>query len=377
MTIAKDGSAFGHPAVIETLAHNNVYSFASDRRIKDGVHNIDGGIEWVNQSHPVIFVESGGHGVFGSEAGHSRFKLSSGFSAGTGITYTYKGQAERPKHANDREVGYDLIPIEEAWWKKASSSWTENTFDDFFSYQPIDGRPGTQFAQIPGAFWGRKEASNKARPFWGWFDTLTSKKKILAQGQWGLDPAYAVSLDLRFPADEPFSLNYLHNPYLKIAGTSLTQTQNGQAPAGDTVLSKPQAPLASTQPIAEPATAPTEGGIFDLQSTHAKDWKPKSKEGRLDLKLHVDGSLNMLIQGDRIRYKVMSGRPPRDDGSEFNQPLPSGTLKSFEVNKKDGRGKVVVMEEPTATNNFTALIQIDDPKGGEGKYKIEVKWKRK
>ena len=46
MTIAKDGSAFGHPAVIETLAHNNVYSFASDRRIKDGVHNIDGGIEW-------------------------------------------------------------------------------------------------------------------------------------------------------------------------------------------------------------------------------------------------------------------------------------------------------------------------------------------
>jgi hypothetical protein len=65
MTIAKDGSQYGRLQTMETLAHNNIYSFRADNRIKDGVHDIDGDIEWMG-SHPVVFIESGGHGVFAS-----------------------------------------------------------------------------------------------------------------------------------------------------------------------------------------------------------------------------------------------------------------------------------------------------------------------
>ena len=59
---------------METLAHNNIYSFRADNRVKDGVHDIDGDIEWVG-SHPVVFIESGGHGVFASTTSHARFSV--------------------------------------------------------------------------------------------------------------------------------------------------------------------------------------------------------------------------------------------------------------------------------------------------------------
>ena len=51
---------------------------------------------------------------------------------------------------------------------------------------------GALYPLIGFTFYGRKEASNKAKPFWGWHDNRTLKAKVLAEGQWALDPAYAV-----------------------------------------------------------------------------------------------------------------------------------------------------------------------------------------
>ena len=151
------------------------------------------------------------------------------------MTFVYKGKAERPRYANDREVGYQLLSIYEQWWKRSdpSAGWHESTFDEFFTYQPRGGRPSAVFPTIPGSFLGRKEASNKAKPFWGWHDNLTLKKNVLAVGQWGLDPAYAVSHDLQFPESERFSLDYVYNPYLNVGG---------KPPSGETTLGLPQKP---------------------------------------------------------------------------------------------------------------------------------------
>jgi hypothetical protein len=134
------------------------------------------------------------------------------------MTFTYKGKAERPRHGNDRLVGYDLLPIYDHWWSKASedSGWRDRTFDEFYVYSAFGGRPSGQGKSIGGTFLGRKESSNKAKPFWGWHDSATLKKKVLATGQWGLDPAYAVSRNVTFPSGEAPSMNYTYNPYLGI-----------------------------------------------------------------------------------------------------------------------------------------------------------------
>jgi len=221
LTVRKNGSEFGKLEVMESLAHNNVHAVVADGRIRSGQHRVEGQIELYEGSHPVVFIESGGHGVYPSLGGHSRFKLSDGrFTGGTGITYVYKGIAERPKNSDDRLVGYELLPIYDHWWLKGTEGarWGERTFDDFFAYQPFGNRPGTPqgVGKISAAFLGRKEASNKARPFWGWFDNATKKRNTLNNGQWALDPAYAVTQGVRFPDNELPATDYTFNPYLGV-----------------------------------------------------------------------------------------------------------------------------------------------------------------
>jgi hypothetical protein len=222
LTVRKDGSEFGRLEVMETLAHNNVYTFTNDRTLRNNIHNIDGGIDFYQETHPVAFIESGGHGILGGQARQSTYNFAGDtFRDNTGVTFVYKGVAERPRHANDRLVGYDLLPIYDHWWTKAcqqESGWTERTFDEYFSYAPVAGRPGTACRVVGGTFYGRKESANKAKPFWGWHDNATQKKRALATGQWALDPAFAIQQSLRFPADKPVSTRYIFNPYLGVGG---------------------------------------------------------------------------------------------------------------------------------------------------------------
>ena len=221
LTIKKDGSEHGQLQVMETLAHNNVHAAVNDDRIRSSAHKVDGRIELHEGSHPAVFIESGGHGVYPTANSGARFKLRDGrFATGTGITYVYKGIAERPRHPDDRLVGYELLPIYDHWWVRGTETANvrDRSFDEFFAYQPFGGRPGVpaRWGRISGAFLGRKEASNKARPFWGWFDNATKKKNALNNGQWALDPAYAIIQGVYFPNGEQPDLDYTFNPYLGV-----------------------------------------------------------------------------------------------------------------------------------------------------------------
>jgi len=114
LTVRKDGSEFGALELMETLAHNNVYSYANDNRLRKGAHDIDAKIDFHEGHHPMVFLEAGGHGALAVGARNSTFSASrKDFTSGTGVTLFYTGTAERAKHGNDRNIGYDLISIED------------------------------------------------------------------------------------------------------------------------------------------------------------------------------------------------------------------------------------------------------------------------
>jgi hypothetical protein len=181
------------------------------------LHNVDGPLELFEETHPVVFLEAGGHGALG---GGDRKSFFDGkrlvWKQNTGVTYKYKGVAEIPTGGMDKEIGYELLSIYEHWWKKhqQGSAWKPKTFADFFEYRPFGNRPRPENPQISGAFLGIKHSANKARPFWGWFDAKGKMRKVLAPGQWALDPAYSVFQSLTFPKNEVWSMDYTFNPYL-------------------------------------------------------------------------------------------------------------------------------------------------------------------
>ena len=96
--------------------------------------------------------------------------------------------------------------------------------------------------------------------------------------------------------------------------------------------------------------------------------------GVFEIRVYVDGEADLLIREGEIGSEVFSGRPIRDAGSEYSQPLPRGEFTRFDVQRVDGRGRVELLEEPQRRNGFTARIRVEDRPGGEDRYHIRIQW---
>ena len=116
-------------------------------------------------------------------------------------------------------------------------------------------------------------------------------------------------------------------------------------------------------------------GYRPLPMRQALDYDPYANQGRIDLRLWVDHVQEVFIKGKTIVHKHLSNEPGRNAGTEYTQPIPEKPLRSFEVQKKKGRGKFVVLSKPTEKNGYRARIRIYDMKGGEGQYHLQIIWK--
>jgi len=380
LTIQKDGSRYGRLRTLESLAHNNIYSFTSDRAIRDGAHGIDGEIEIYDRSHPVVFLEAGGHGAYGSTSSHSFFGLDDGFKSGTGVTYVYRGRAERPQSAVDREVGYELLEIYDHWWRRANdgSGKRDRTFDAYYVYQPLGRRSAPPQREIAGSFFGRQESENKAKPFWGWHDNKTLKGGLLATGQWGLDPAYGITQNLALP--ERVSTRYVYNPYLGIGEPARTPVS---------VPAAPQAPVARRTPprsgrvassAAEERLSPSpprrDSGRLspDLTSDRPRE-STGGDAGQLEFAATVEGDMLVRVQEAGVELVVLSGDPVRIEGVSFESALPGAAVSEMELEKTGGRGDVVLLQRPSRANEFTAIVQITDDRDGSDQYGFRLTWR--
>ena len=329
LTIQKDGSEHGRLRAMETLAHNNVYSHTLGDDVRPRAHDLDGRIDLDGESHPVVFIEAGGHGVLGASTEHSLYDADKcEFKSGSGVTYVYKGKAERPQHPNDREVGYELLPMWEHWWVRAQaeSARTDGMFDAYYSYRPVGARPVPRSAEIAGAFLGRAQSENKAKPFWGWHDNKTRKAGLLATGQWALDPAYSAQVDLRFP--ERFSLEYAYNPYLGIGSP---------------------AERAAVEP---PIRARKGGGA----------------SGTFEYEAEIEGEAILSIRSEQV--EVVTGSP-HEAKTTFSGPIAQAGLRKLEV--KSQKGLAEVLAAPSEANGYATIVRARAD-GKKGRVRFRMEW---
>ncbi|MFV0389841.1 MAG: hypothetical protein ACK5NT_13935 [Pyrinomonadaceae bacterium] len=87
----------------------------------------------------------------------------------------------------------------------------------------------------------------------------------------------------------------------------------------------------------------------------------------------VDGRVNLIVQGRTIRTQNISGRSSNIGDISLPSALPRRE-STITATKLDGRGNVTVIQQPSRVNNFTGIVQVDDPKGGYDNYSVEISW---
>jgi hypothetical protein len=88
----------------------------------------------------------------------------------------------------------------------------------------------------------------------------------------------------------------------------------------------------------------------------------------------VDDYVELNIQGTQVSSRERGGSQTLNERVSFSNPLPRADVMVL-VNKRNGRGRVSVVQQPNRSNNYTAIVKIDDEKGGADDYVIEMEWR--
>jgi len=100
---------------------------------------------------------------------------------------------------------------------------------------------------------------------------------------------------------------------------------------------------------------------------------PRGK-GQCDIRLRIDGEVEVAVRGDLVYIRTTSGRDGRDDGSECNEPLPNRPIEGFRFEGVDGRGEMRLVAEPSRQTDFQAIVRIRDSESGESRYHFRLSW---
>lgn len=87
----------------------------------------------------------------------------------------------------------------------------------------------------------------------------------------------------------------------------------------------------------------------------------------------VDKDLEITIGPRRINYWTFGGRDPSMVESML-KGIPQGTMGIW-ISEREGRDPVVVTQQPSADNGYTAKVRIHDSERGPGHYSFDVLWR--
>lgn len=88
----------------------------------------------------------------------------------------------------------------------------------------------------------------------------------------------------------------------------------------------------------------------------------------------VDDIVDLRIQGRRVETVTRSGDRTRDVSSRIDGAALPARATTVRVVRADGRGTVTVVQQPNASNGYTAIVRIRDPRSGAATYDIDVQW---
>lgn len=97
------------------------------------------------------------------------------------------------------------------------------------------------------------------------------------------------------------------------------------------------------------------------------------RSGSMEWRGTVDDSIQVVIRNRNARIRHISGRYINDARFSFDGRAPRNN-SNINLDKRDGRGNIFIVQRPSRRNNFTTIIQINDPKGGTDRYRFSLYW---
>ncbi|MDB4892986.1 MAG: hypothetical protein JWL61_4841 [Gemmatimonadetes bacterium] len=83
----------------------------------------------------------------------------------------------------------------------------------------------------------------------------------------------------------------------------------------------------------------------------------------------VDGEVLITWRGNDVGQRIINGAQIRRAGSNvLGNPMQAARGGQLAVSTREGRGRIEVVQQPTAQNRFTSIIRIIDPERGYGHY---------
>jgi hypothetical protein len=89
----------------------------------------------------------------------------------------------------------------------------------------------------------------------------------------------------------------------------------------------------------------------------------------------VDGDVRISVRRGQVGYDVLSGQQPRNVTSRVLTSQQPRQDVALGVSVRQGRGNVIIEQQPTSYNNYTAVIRVRDPQGGYGYYDFDLVWR--
>ena len=87
----------------------------------------------------------------------------------------------------------------------------------------------------------------------------------------------------------------------------------------------------------------------------------------------VDGEVIIRFRRDNAWVENLSGQGSWNERYRFNTPLSSG-VDAVYLNNVRGRGEVVVIEQPSRRNNYTACVLVRDRQRSASNYSFTLNW---
>ncbi len=199
VSLAIEKSAeFGEVVAMETLAHTDFWQYSNEPGVRPGLEVVDGPISFLDGSHPRVYVEAKGHGIYGCD------ERCEEADDGDGLLFQVGDRAESPPAADGnftRTVRYALIAMD-------SDGATDG--NQGFWYRRDDICDTCTFGEW-GKLRGDNFGENRAQMPWNW---RTKEESPLRRGDMICDPAFFFDAHLNgTPFDSGFSHAYVSHAF--------------------------------------------------------------------------------------------------------------------------------------------------------------------